>query len=99
MKTARVARAGAALALACFAIGSAPVSPPATQERLPAVAGQFYPGDRKALETAIETYLSDALPPRPERPLALIVPHAGYHYSGQIAADAARAMQRARRNL
>ncbi len=58
--------------------------------RTPAVAGTFYPGDAKKLEGAVKGYLADALPPRGERPVALVAPHAGYLYSGQIAADAFR---------
>jgi AmmeMemoRadiSam system protein B/AmmeMemoRadiSam system protein A len=80
----------AALALASMLVVPAAAPPAPAAERPPAVAGQFYPADPEALETAISTYLSDALPPRPDRPLALVAPHAGYHYSGQIAADAYR---------
>ena len=58
--------------------------------RPPAVAGKFYPEDAKKLHAAVKGFLADALPPRGERPLALVVPHAGYPYSGQIAADAYR---------
>ncbi len=59
------------------------------KERKPAVAGRFYPENRGNLERAIAAFLADALPAVPgERPLALVVPHAGYIYSGQIAADA-----------
>lgn len=56
--------------------------------RPPAVAGKFYPQDGKKLRLAVEAYLADASPSRGEQPLALVVPHAGYVYSGQIAADA-----------
>jgi AmmeMemoRadiSam system protein B/AmmeMemoRadiSam system protein A len=56
--------------------------------RQPAVAGQFYPGDARHLAGAIEAFLNDAVTPLGKRPLILIAPHAGYIYSGQIAADA-----------
>jgi AmmeMemoRadiSam system protein B/AmmeMemoRadiSam system protein A len=56
--------------------------------RAPAVAGRFYPDDPERLRGAIEAYLRDAIPSRGERPLALVAPHAGYIFSGQIAADA-----------
>ena len=56
--------------------------------RAPAMAGKFYPGDAKKLEAAVKGFLQDALTPRGERPIAIVVPHAGYIYSGQIAADA-----------
>jgi AmmeMemoRadiSam system protein B/AmmeMemoRadiSam system protein A len=67
---------------------AAPPEPP--QERRPAVAGQFYPADRAKLEGAVRAFLADALPKRGERPIAIVSPHAGYIYSGQIAADAFR---------
>jgi AmmeMemoRadiSam system protein B/AmmeMemoRadiSam system protein A len=56
--------------------------------RRPAVAGQFYPSSEKELRAAVDGYLKDAMPLSREKPLAIIVPHAGYIYSGQIAADA-----------
>jgi MEMO1 family protein len=52
------------------------------------VADQFYPGDAGKLEGAVRAYLEDALPASGERPIALVAPHAGYVYSGQVAADA-----------
>ncbi len=58
--------------------------------REPAVAGQFYPSDPARLEAAVRGFLADALPPRGEPPIALVLPHAGYIYSGQIAADGYR---------
>jgi AmmeMemoRadiSam system protein B/AmmeMemoRadiSam system protein A len=58
--------------------------------RPPAVAGRFYSGDATRLKAAIRAYLDDAVAPSVGRPVALIAPHAGYIYSGQIAADAYR---------
>ena len=55
--------------------------------REPVMAGQFYPAEAAAVRAALDGYLADALPPRPDRPIALVVPHAGWIYSGQIAAD------------
>lgn len=55
--------------------------------RPPAVAGLFYPGDATELAADIEAMLGDAQP-APLRPKALIVPHAGYVYSGPVAAHA-----------
>lgn len=57
-------------------------------ERKPAVAGQFYPDDAAKLRSALDHFFRDARPAAVSRPLALIAPHAGYIYSGQIAADA-----------
>jgi len=56
--------------------------------RSPAVAGQFYPGDSKQLSSMVERYLDEAGPPAGPPPKALIAPHAGYVYSGPIAASA-----------
>jgi hypothetical protein len=55
--------------------------------RKPAVAGTFYPGDPRTLRRDIESFLS-RVPKLPleGRPLVLIEPHAGYMYSGQVAA-------------
>ena len=55
--------------------------------RSPAVAGQFYPESATVLKLAIEKFMEDALPPQEKKPLAIVVPHAGYIYSGQICAD------------
>ena len=55
-----------------------------------AVAGMFYPGDARALAAEVDDLLDGVgLPlPRLGYPKALIVPHAGYIYSGPIAARA-----------
>ena len=58
--------------------------------RPPAVAGQFYPADPQKLKLAVQQYLQDSIEIPMEKPLALIVPHAAYIYSGQICADAFR---------
>jgi len=55
--------------------------------RPPVVAGQFYPESATDLKLAIEKFMEDALPPQAKKPLAIVVPHAGYIYSGQICAD------------
>jgi len=56
--------------------------------RQPAVAGQFYPGDAKHLKDIISNYLSEVPEVESPRPKAIIAPHAGYIYSGPIAATA-----------
>jgi AmmeMemoRadiSam system protein B/AmmeMemoRadiSam system protein A len=56
--------------------------------REPAVAGSFYPAEARALNAALDGFLADALPAAGPRPVALVAPHAGYIFSGQIAADA-----------
>ncbi|MGD0277796.1 MAG: AmmeMemoRadiSam system protein B [Smithella sp.] len=55
--------------------------------REPAVAGKFYPESAYKLKLAIEKFLQDALPVKVKKPVAIIVPHAGYIFSGQICAD------------
>ena len=56
-----------------------------------AVAGSFYPDDKKELEIMINTFLSKAKEVKTKRNLrALIVPHAGYVYSGPVAATGYR---------
>ncbi len=54
--------------------------------RQPAVAGSFYPADPKDLGAMIDGFLSKAAPPPLENVVALVAPHAGYVYSGQVAA-------------
>ncbi len=54
-----------------------------------AVAGQFYPADRQELEADVKQYLSAATKAGLHAPVrAVIVPHAGYVFSGQTAAEA-----------
>jgi MEMO1 family protein len=53
--------------------------------RLPAVAGAFYPANPAQLTQLIDSYLAEAQRLEPE-PSIVIVPHAGYVYSGGVAA-------------
>ncbi|RLC08035.1 MAG: TIGR00296 family protein [Deltaproteobacteria bacterium] len=77
------------IVMVCLSNGSeAEISDPGIRE--PAVSGQFYPADSSKLTSALNYYLEDAVKPSGERPVAIISPHAGYIYSGQIAADAFR---------
>jgi MEMO1 family protein len=59
----------------------------AEQIRSAAVAGRFYPESTESLNLAVQAFLRDALPRKAKKPIALVVPHAGYLFSGQIAAD------------
>ena len=53
----------------------------------PSVAGTFYPADKKELKDTIDTFLSKVNRiPGEGNIIALISPHAGYRYSGQVAA-------------
>jgi hypothetical protein len=57
--------------------------------RPPAVAGTFYPARAAELEAGVDALLRAAsTPPAGAPPKALIVPHAGYIYSGAVAAEA-----------
>ncbi len=51
--------------------------------RTPAVAGRFYPGRREELDSTVLGYLGRSRTPR--RYLAVVMPHAGYVYSGSVA--------------
>ena len=53
----------------------------------PNVAGTFYPGDGDALRREVDAHLERARAEGPA-PKALIAPHAGYPYSGPVAASA-----------
>lgn len=61
-----------------------------------AVAGAFYPGNEQALSRDLDTLLAGALQTQGPLPKALIVPHAGYIYSGPIAASAYRRLEAGR---
>ena len=57
------------------------------QDRLPAVAGSFYAGDKSGLEIQLEQLFSKVEDRSIEKDVAaVIVPHAGYVFSGQVAA-------------
>jgi len=57
-------------------------------DRAPAVAGSFYPGSAPGLAKTVKDML-DAVQPDAivENPLMIMAPHAGYIYSGRIAAE------------
>lgn len=58
--------------------------------RRPAVTGSFYPDDELSIHAMLDEQLAEARAeiPNAPRPKALIVPHAGWIYSGPIAARA-----------
>jgi AmmeMemoRadiSam system protein B len=64
-------------------------------DRQPAVAGSFYPLNPHQLQHMLTQYLQDAATDAPV-PKAIIVPHAGYSYSGPIAASAYARLKKAR---
>ncbi len=53
--------------------------------RKPVVADTFYPGDAERLEQLVRSYLPDTA--KQVRAIAIVVPHAGYVYSGRIAGE------------
>jgi AmmeMemoRadiSam system protein B len=67
----------------------------ASRDVRPAVqAGRFYEADPARLRAGIEASLAQAASPAPAAPpLALLAPHAGYVYSGRVAAAAYRAIR------
>jgi AmmeMemoRadiSam system protein B len=60
--------------------------------RQPAVAGSFYPSDQYQLHTLVRNFLREAKAAG-SLPKAIIAPHAGYIYSGPIAATAYTLLQ------
>ncbi|MEN8180660.1 MAG: AmmeMemoRadiSam system protein B [Pseudomonadota bacterium] len=58
-----------------------------TNTRQPAVAGMFYPADPTELEAMVKGFLADT-ENHGSLPKAIIAPHAGFIYSGPIAANA-----------
>lgn len=62
--------------------------------RTPAVAGMFYPESRTELHAMVAGFLRDAK--TGPAPKALIAPHAGYIYSGPIAATAYKRLNKVR---
>lgn len=55
-------------------------------KRFPAVAGQFYPGDKTSLARNL-TELCDITGKERKKALAVVSPHAGYVYSGGVAGE------------
>ena len=81
----------AAMVAACLLILPCAAS---AEPRAAHVAGSFYPSDPAVLRQRITTLLDHAPAPSTDRaPRILISPHAGYDYSGPIAAAAFRQIQ------
>lgn len=59
----------------------------------PAVAGLFYPDSAQQLRQDVAGYLAESEPREDIAPQALIAPHAGYIYSGPVAASAYRQLK------
>ncbi|MBH9579515.1 AmmeMemoRadiSam system protein B [Inhella proteolytica] len=66
-----------------------------TTLRPAAVAGRFYPGQPEALRTTLDELMAGVrTQPLPRAPKVLVVPHAGYIYSGAVAASGYASLQR-----
>lgn len=61
--------------------------------RPPAVAGTFYPASTNALRATLQPWLQPQTTAAPRALRGLILPHAGYQYSGAIAAAGFRLLQ------
>jgi hypothetical protein len=80
-----------ALGLVVWAAGTVSAGEPG-RARPAAVAGTFYPGDPEVLERQVDGLLSAATSSSKRSAMAVIVPHAGYVYSGRVAAEAIAAL-------
>jgi AmmeMemoRadiSam system protein B/AmmeMemoRadiSam system protein A len=92
---ARIARSWALAALFLLAMAFAPVTfapetSLAARTRPAALAGGWYPGGRAAVVSAAHLLMRAARPgpPPAAKPVALVVPHAGWSYSGPVAGSA-----------
>jgi MEMO1 family protein len=56
-------------------------------DRKPAVAGQFYSSDPIMLRADLSELFAEAAPKQSDNVIALIAPHAGYVFSGEVAAS------------
>lgn len=70
-----------------------------TTVRPPAVAGSFYPADAEALRAALDAHLAAAAAPSAPCPKIIVAPHAGYLYSGSVAAEAYAPLARWRERI
>ena len=68
-----------------------------SQTREAAVAGQFYPGSPSELKKELQSFFTQKINIQPEgKVLAVIAPHAGYVYSGAVAAESIEQIDRDR---
>jgi len=59
-----------------------------SDDRKPCVAGRFYPSNPSELKNELADFFAKAKPKTEGNVLAIVTPHAGYVYSGQVAASA-----------
>ena len=72
--------------LISFSFAGTPIQKPAKVDRQPAVAGSFYPADKGDLSRLLSEFFNNAPSVLKQQPLSIIVPHAGYVFSGSVAA-------------
>ncbi|MDD5022932.1 MAG: AmmeMemoRadiSam system protein B, partial [Candidatus ainarchaeum sp.] len=66
--------------------------------RYPAAAGTFYPSEKSELREMINSFIESAEEKEIDGELrALVVPHAGYIYSGPVAAVGYKLLQKKKR--
>ncbi len=61
--------------------------------RAPAVAGAFYPGNAQELQSTVERLLAEVTGTEARPAFAVVAPHAGYVYSGGMAARAFKRLE------
>jgi hypothetical protein len=92
--TVSVAIIVAIVVLAYFGQGKCAGAKPSRDARYPAVAGAFYPGGKVSLQRMVDEFLAKATLPTAVGELkVLVVPHAGYVFSGQVAAYGYKALE------
>jgi hypothetical protein len=75
------------LTIIILACGQTKESEKGGKMREPAVAGQFYPGTKEGLDKAVSKFLNSVTVPKiPGRAIGIVSPHAGYDFSGAVAA-------------
>ena len=71
----------------------------AGKSRLPVCAGRFYPSNAAELRATVRGLIAAATVVEGPAPKAIVAPHAGYAYSGPVAASAHARFQPARDNI
>ena len=66
----------------------------AVKERQPAVAGSFYPASEQQLRAMLGLFFPAEKLKESGDPMVLVVPHAGYIFSGEVAAAAYKRLDR-----
>ena len=81
------------IALRALDTDTSPLAMDRSTVRPPSAAGLYYPRDADGLRRALRTLLCGKPAAATRAPKALVVPHAGYAYSGTVAASAYRTLQ------